>query len=87
MAAQTDFIPLARRALQFDEICTFSGSFLWLLYSILDLGTAEVSRGNLITKVALLPILVYSIGPGATFALGWYWRETLLEQSPKKVTN
>lgn len=87
LAAPADFLPQVRRGFQFDEICTFVGSFLWLLYSILDLGTAEVSGGDLITKVALLPILVYSIGPGATFALGWYWRETLLDQSPRKVAS
>lgn len=83
-AAQAGFVPLVRRGLQFDEICVFSSSFLWLLYSVLNLGTAEVGGGNLLTKIALLPILVYSIGPGATFALGWYWRETLLDHSPQK---
>lgn len=74
-----DFISHTRWALQADEVFAFASAFLWLLYSLLDLGVAGTEGMKIIIPVAVFPIVVACLGPGSAFALGWYWRETLLQ--------
>lgn len=74
-----DFISHTRWALQADEVFAFANAFLWLLYSLLDLGVAGTEGMKIIISVALFPIVVACLGPGSAFALGWYWRETLIQ--------
>lgn len=75
----SDFISHTRWALQADEVFAFASSFLWLLYSLMDLGVAGIEGKIVIIPVALFPIVVACLGPGSAFALGWYWRETLIQ--------
>ncbi|KAI3392214.1 hypothetical protein diail_6075 [Diaporthe ilicicola] len=84
--AQFDFILHTRQALQSDEVYVFAGSFLWLLYSLLDLHTSGVAGRKFIVPVVLLPITAACLGPGSAFSLGWYWREALLQASETKVS-
>lgn len=84
MGVHSDFISHTRLGLQADEISAFAGSFLWLLYSLVDLGVSGISGKHTIVPVALFPIVVLCLGPGSAFALGWYWRETLIQAGGAK---
>lgn len=77
-ADTSNFVLHTRWAVQVDEMFAFAGSFLWLLYSLLDLGVAGISAKRIIIPVAVFPIVVACLGPGSAFALGWYWKETLI---------
>lgn len=88
MGVHSDFISHTRLGLQADEISAFAGSFLWLLYSLVDLGRVPgISAKHTIIPITLFPIVVVCLGPGSAFALGWYFRETLIQaggaKSPK----
>ncbi|KAF2677800.1 hypothetical protein K458DRAFT_377811 [Lentithecium fluviatile CBS 122367] len=78
-SVQTDFVLHMRRALQFDEICIFASSLLWLVYLFYDLHSAGLMGGEWVVKIAFLPVFAAFAGPGAAFALGWYWRESMLQ--------
>ena len=78
-----DLVSQARRAFQLDEIFAFAGCYLWLLYSFVDLRFAGAGGPSLLMIFALFPILLMAIGPGATFAAGWYLRERALTSSQK----
>lgn len=75
----SDFILHTRRALQLDELSGFASSFAWLFYSLLDLWAAGIVGKKMILPVALFPIVFVCLGPGSAFALGWYWKETLIQ--------
>lgn len=79
ISAQSTFAPHMRRALQFDELCVFTSSFLWLAYLFFDLKLAGLMGHEWLFPVAFLPILAALVGPGTAFALGWYWRERTLD--------
>lgn len=83
----TDFVSHVRRSLQFDEIFGFAGCYLWLAYSFVDLRTAGARGPILFALFALFPILLLSIGPGATFSIGWYLRERALTRPQDKVVS
>lgn len=80
-AAQHDFVGHMRRALQFDEISVFTSSFLWLAYLLWDVNSAGLVGDDWTIKAATLPFLIAAVGPGSAFALGWLWRENLLQSS------
>lgn len=75
----SDFIFHTRRALQLDELSGFASSFAWLFYSFLDLWAAGIEGKRMVLLVVLFPIMLACLGPGSTFALGWYWKETLIQ--------
>lgn len=75
----SDFIPHTRSALQLDELSGFAGCFVWLFYSFVDLWAAGIEgKYSLVFPVALFPLVLAYLGPGSAFALGWYWKETLI---------
>lgn len=80
----SDFISHTRWALKADEVFAFASAFLWLSYSLLDLGVAGIEGRKIIIPVVLFPIVVACLGPGSAFALGWYWRETLIQAGKAK---
>lgn len=82
----SDFILHTRRALQLDELSGFASSFAWLLYSFLDLWAAGTEAKKIILPVALSPAVLACLGPGSTIALGWYWKETLIQAGNVVVT-
>ena len=82
--AQSEFVEHMRRALQFDEICIFSSSFLWLTYQFWDLNSAGLMGSDWLVKAAILPVLTTVLGPGAAFAIGWYWKENALQSKASK---
>lgn len=73
-SAQSDFVLHTRQALQYDELCGFGSSFLWLLYSLFSLRIRDAA-----IALVFLPIAIAAVGPGATFILGWLWRESILQ--------
>lgn len=73
-SAQSDFVLHTRQALQYDELCGFGSSFLWLLYSLFSLRIRDAT-----IALVILPIAIAAVGPGATFILGWLWRESILQ--------
>lgn len=80
----SDFISHTRWALQADEVFAFVSSFLWLLYSLLDLRVAGIKGEKVIIPIAVFQIVVACLGPGSAFALGWCWRETLIQAGEVK---
>lgn len=73
MGAHSEFISHTRLGLQADEISAFAGSYLWLLYSLVDLrGFPGILAKHTIVPVALFRTVVVCLGPGSAFALGWY---------------
>jgi hypothetical protein len=84
-STQSEFVPHMRRALQYDEIVVFTSSWLWLAYLFFDLHTAGLMGQEWIFSIALLPVLAAFVGPGATLAIGWYWRETKLRTQPNRT--
>ncbi|KAK4182974.1 hypothetical protein QBC35DRAFT_456759 [Podospora australis] len=74
---QADLVAHTRQALQYDEICVFSASFLWLGYQFVDLYRAG-RMDDLFKVVAVFPIVLVTAGPGVTLAVGWYLREQKL---------
>ncbi|KAH9897153.1 hypothetical protein F4778DRAFT_772024 [Xylariomycetidae sp. FL2044] len=81
--AQTDHLPVERRAMQFDELCIFASSFLWLIYCYMDLRSAGLMKSDFFWVVALLPLITLLAGPGAAFAFGWYGRDRVLSSAGK----
>ncbi|OTA93717.1 hypothetical protein M434DRAFT_395394 [Hypoxylon sp. CO27-5] len=76
---QSEFIAHARKALQADHLASFGSSFLWLAYSFFDLYTTHLLGNEWLYSIAILPVIGIIVGPGATFALGWYlWNKALL---------
>lgn len=78
LAKQADLLLHLRRAFQFDQVCLFGASFLWLAYLLLDMYSAGLAGFDAFWPVALLPVVMVCAGPGVTFAVGWYWRERIL---------
>jgi hypothetical protein len=83
-AAQEGFTDHMRRALQMDELCIFTSGFAWLTFLFYDLHLAGLMGKDWVIKAALLPVLAAVAGPGAAFAFGWYWRESLLKSKLAK---
>ncbi|KAK7917992.1 hypothetical protein PG985_009866 [Apiospora marii] len=79
---QDGLILRSRKAFQADEIALFGCSFLWLVYSFVDLHLAGfVGLKGLLYNLASLPVATAVLGPGSTFALSWYARERMLGSS------
>lgn len=73
-SAQSEFVLHTRQALQYDELCGFGSSFLWLLYSLFSLRIRDAA-----IALVILPVLIAAFGPGAAFTIGWLWRESILQ--------
>lgn len=81
-----EFIALTRYFLQMDWIAIFGSAFLWLVYAFGDLKTAGMVHQGWATILGLGALSFVCVGPGATFALGWLWREeTLISKRHKKA--
>lgn len=83
-SAQPDFALHMRRALQIDEISLFTSSYLWIIYSFFDLYLVGNMGMEWLAQVIALPVITAFIGPGAAFAVGWYWRERKLQHKVTK---
>ncbi|KAF3006804.1 hypothetical protein E8E13_010424 [Curvularia kusanoi] len=87
-SAATIFIPdvagtktddeFVRLFMQFDEIFFMTACMLWLLYLFGDLKRAGMMDSSWISIVSMGLATIIVAGPGATFGLGWWWREQLL---------
>jgi hypothetical protein len=72
--------------LRWDQICGSGASLLWLMYSFIDLKRAGMADMSYINAIALMSTSLICFGPGATFALGWLFREeTLLAKRHKSA--
>lgn len=72
------FLPVMRRFFQVDQVSSFGASLVWLVYMFGDLKTQEVVRQSWVTLFAVVALSLVVVGPGATFTLGWWWREEVL---------
>ncbi|KAJ8117535.1 hypothetical protein OPT61_g1299 [Boeremia exigua] len=75
MKSPDEFI---RLFLQFDEIFSFGAGLLWLLYLFGDLKRADMMDSSWFSIAVKGLVALVLAGPGATFGLGWWWREQLL---------
>lgn len=74
---QTDDYLHTRRAFQVDQVAAFAASFLWLAYLLLDMHSAGLVGVSGFWPIAVLPVVLTGLGPGAAFALAWSWREAM----------
>ncbi|KAK3942865.1 hypothetical protein QBC46DRAFT_378981 [Diplogelasinospora grovesii] len=65
--------------LRWDQVFTFGGQFVWLLYLFGDIKTAGMADDVSWFKMVLSgAVSLVALGPGATLGLGWLWREGIL---------
>ncbi|VUC30810.1 unnamed protein product [Clonostachys rosea] len=81
---QDGLILHSRKALQADEVAAYVSTFLWLIYAFADLYLAGLVGTAWLVYAALLPLVTLAVGPGATYVLGWYIRESILSSSKPK---
>jgi hypothetical protein len=67
-----------RMFLQFDEIFAVGAVLLWLLYLYGDMKNAGMMTDSWISIVLKGAVSLVALGPGATFGLGWLYRERTL---------
>ncbi|GAM91085.1 hypothetical protein ANO11243_091320 [Dothideomycetidae sp. 11243] len=73
-----DFINGIFRLLQWDWVLTFGACYVWLAYSFWDLKSAGMAGLSWAALCAIPLACTAAIGPGATFAVGWSYREYCL---------
>ncbi|KAF2152366.1 FAD/NAD(P)-binding domain-containing protein [Myriangium duriaei CBS 260.36] len=76
--SSTDFNLGIRTLLQWDWVLIFGSAYIWLAYSFWDLKAAGMSHYSWIALLMLSFGLSGALGPGATFAIGWGYREYCL---------
>ncbi|CAI6091808.1 unnamed protein product [Clonostachys chloroleuca] len=81
---QDGLILHSRKALQADEVAAYASTFLWLIYAFADLYLAGLVGTVWVVYAALLPLVTLAVGPGATYVLGWYARESILSSARPK---
>ncbi|BCS05511.1 FAD-dependent oxidoreductase [Aspergillus luchuensis] len=75
----TSFADGIARFLQYDEVISMASGFMWLALKFKDLKDAGASFSWLKAVGGLVGTTV-TLGPGATFALGWGWREEIMHK-------
>lgn len=73
-----NFVMAIRQILQWDWLIIFSACFIWLAYSFWDLKAAGMVKQSWLTLFAGCAASFATVGPGATFAAGWSYREYCL---------
>lgn len=73
---------------QNDFLLVLAASLLWTLASIWDLYRLGISNVSLLVALPALVLGTLSIGPGATIAAVWYWREEVMSRTyfPRQVS-
>ncbi|KAI2780898.1 hypothetical protein F4815DRAFT_104957 [Daldinia loculata] len=77
----SEFIPFVQKIFQADHLSFFTSSFLWLIYSFLDLNSVGIIGTSWLYCIPLLPVSIGLVGPASTFTLFWYIRERALASS------
>ncbi|KAH7402239.1 hypothetical protein DE146DRAFT_459836 [Phaeosphaeria sp. MPI-PUGE-AT-0046c] len=67
-----------RLFMQFDQICSFGASFLWLLYLYGDMKKAGMMHNSWTSILLKGVITILALGPGTAVGLGWLHRERIL---------
>ncbi|GAB1200026.1 hypothetical protein APSETT444_009386 [Aspergillus pseudonomiae] len=80
----TSFSDGIARFLQYDELLSMGSAYVWLALRFRELKQAG-ARFSWTRAGAAFVASLLALGPGATFALGWGWREELLHQVAKKL--
>ncbi|PVH96079.1 hypothetical protein DM02DRAFT_131224 [Periconia macrospinosa] len=71
--------------IQWNQPCASASSLIYLAYAFTDLKRAGMINRRWSTIVALGEVWLLLFGPGATFAVGWLWREETLLFSRHKA--
>jgi hypothetical protein len=74
----TSFLTSVQNLFRFDHLFFSGSSLLWILYLYRDLKTSGMVRHSWLTILSSLATLTVSIGPGATVAVAWLYREQIL---------
>ncbi|PYH44830.1 FAD-dependent oxidoreductase [Aspergillus saccharolyticus JOP 1030-1] len=84
LAPVTSFSQGITLALQYDQLMSVASGFVWLALRFRELKERQESRSEATFSwwkaVGACAASTFALGPGATFALGWGWREEMLEQ-------
>ncbi|OGM48097.1 monooxygenase [Aspergillus bombycis] len=83
LAPVTSFSDGIARFLQYDEVLSMASAYVWLALRFRELKRAGARFSWTRAGSAFIASLL-ALGPGATFALGWGWREELLHQVAKE---
>lgn len=70
-----DFVTFTREFLQLDAVLLFCAAGAWLAYLFGDLKRAGMVRAGWLGIAARAAVSLVAVGPGATVALAWLWRE------------
>ncbi|KNG87539.1 monooxygenase [Aspergillus nomiae NRRL 13137] len=84
LAPVTSFSDGIARFLQYDELISMGSAYVWLALRFRELKQAG-ARFSWTRAGAAFAASLLALGPGATFALGWGWREELLHQVAKEL--
>ncbi|KAB8202351.1 monooxygenase [Aspergillus parasiticus] len=84
LAPVTSFSDGIARFLQYDELLSMASAYVWLGLRFRELKLAG-ARFSWTRAAGAFVTSLMALGPGATFALGWGWREELLHQVAEEV--
>ncbi|RAH45764.1 FAD-dependent oxidoreductase [Aspergillus brunneoviolaceus CBS 621.78] len=84
LAPVTSFPQGIARFLQYDQVISMASGFVWLALRSRELQQRQQARSEATFSwwkaVGACAASTFALGPGATFALGWGWREEMLER-------
>ncbi|KAB8245451.1 hypothetical protein BDV35DRAFT_393913 [Aspergillus flavus] len=84
LAPVTSFSDGIARFLQYDELLSMASAYVWLGLRFRELKQAG-ARFSWTRAAGAFVTSLLALGPGATFALGWGWREELLHQVAEEL--
>ncbi|KAE8329154.1 hypothetical protein BDV39DRAFT_203419 [Aspergillus sergii] len=84
LAPVTSFSDGIARFLQYDELLSMASAYAWLGLRFRELKQAG-TRFSWTRAAGAFVTSLLALGPGATLALGWGWREELLHQVAEEV--
>lgn len=71
--------------LKFDDVFCFASSAVWSLLCFKDLKSEARLKTGWLTILATMALSTAAVGPGASFALMWWWREEILARKVEEV--
>jgi len=71
--------------LKLDDVFCFASSAVWTLLCFRDLKSDGRLKTGWIKVLGTMVLSTVAVGPGASFALMWWWREEILAKKMKEV--
>ncbi|CZR66819.1 uncharacterized protein PAC_16720 [Phialocephala subalpina] len=71
--------------LKFDDVFCFASAAVWTLLCFRDLKSEGRSKTSWVKVLVMMASTTVTVGPGASFALMWWWREEILARKVEEV--